>query len=299
MAVVHVKEVVGRDGESDQRENKQYTRIFQVLTSDPTDGAKTIRDHADIPNYGDPWESYKAGVLIDQDLDARCVHKTAAQGDGENLQNWVVTCQYVGVGDPTLEPPRVQWTEENWQETKNTDYNGNLVCNSAGEPFESGLTRDRTRGVVIIEQNVLVYDPIEAEEYRDTTNALPFLVVRHPPGFGVGKCKIMSISAVPVFYPNYPDTIEIHYWRRTVKVAIDRNLWDAVFVDQGTKERIFNVFTGTFELMPIIGPNGQPHTTPVLLDGTGLQLELGLPPVYTDPFQRYEEKDWTPLNIDY
>lgn len=297
MAVVHVKEITGRDSEEDMQSNKKDVRVFQALTSDPTDGAKLVLAHPDIPAVGDPWETYKNGVMTAQDLDTRCVLRTAVQSDGENHQNWVVTCRYMGVGNPTLEPPKVSWSEDNWQETSNVDFNGNPVVNSAGEFFESGLTRDRTRGVVIIEQNVLDFDPIEAEQYRDTVNLENFLSARHPPGFPAGQCKIMSISAVPVFYPNYPQTTAIHYWRRTVKVAIDRNGWSPAYVDAGFCERV--AIGGVDELLPIIAKNGQPATTPQLLDGAGIALPPGSAPIFTNPFQRYEFKDWSALNIEY
>jgi hypothetical protein len=297
MAVVHIKEVTGRDGERDMPSNVRYVRVFQLLTDDPTTGAKEVRDHPLLPEYGDPWEVYKLGVLIDTDLDARCVEKVAVQTDGENHQNWTVTCRYVGVGDPTLEPPKVNWTSEKWQETSNRDFNGTLVANSAGEPFESGLTRDRTRGVIIIERNVLTWDPLLIEEYRDTTNLFPYLAARHPPGFPTGTCKLESSDATAVFYPNYPDTTDVHYYRRTDKVVIDRNTWNAVMLDQGFKELL--AAGGVDKLFEITDEHGQRIATPALLDGTGLQKAAGDPPVYLPPFVRYELKDWTDVVLEY
>ena len=311
MAVVSVREVTNRTGERDMTTRKRYTRVFQVLADSPTDGAQLVREDPGLPAYGDPWLSIAVdGVtVLDQDLDARCVQKNATQTDADNFQNWTVNCEYAGIGDPTFEPPVVNWTHEKYQITENVDAIGQPVVNAAGDFFAGGMTRDRTRYVVTIQTNVATFDPILAESFKDTTNAAVFLADRHPPGFGIGTCKLDSLQAEPVYYPDYDpvNMTDIHYWRRTAKVAVDSAGWEAVFLNAGFQCLVIPAGGGAATRRKCIDPNtGAFASTPQPLASDGTQLPVGGTPTYTDgedgrpgPFVKYKLADWTILDLDY
>lgn len=297
MGVVHVKEITGRDHERDQRSHKRYVRVFQVITSHPTDAASLVLNHIAIPAYGDPWESRRAGDLLDSDNDARCIEKTATQNDGENLNNWTVAVRYAGVGDPTLEPPVVRWDTEKWQEHRRYDEDGRPIRNSAGEMFETGMVRDRSRRIFVFQRNQLFYDPQDANEYEDTVNSAPFLPGVPGLGFPAGTCKMDTISAAAAWYTDYPIRQTVHYWIVSYKISIDRRGWADPVLDHGYSEKITR--GGVTQLCRIIQGNGGYTATPYLLDGNGMRLPIGADPVFLAPFRNYPSKDWGPLNITY
>lgn len=299
MAVVHCKEVTGRGADQTKKSVRRYTRIFQILTSSGTDGSKTVLAHPELPALGDAWEEVTNGVQTDLDPSARCVEKRATQTDGENHQNWMVYCEYTGLFDPLLEPPDVDWGGEKYQESTRKDIAGRLYANAAGDPYESGLIRDRNRRVLTIRRNVLTWNPVEEDQYVDTLNELAFLVGRHPPGFAARLCKIDEISAVPVFFEHYPDDVDPHYYRKTVKVSIDRRGWDDAPLNYGRRALLFNDILGIFEPVKIPDRGGATGG-PILLAATGVKLAAGAAETYIDPpFKKYETKDWTPLALEY
>jgi hypothetical protein len=291
MAVVHVKEVQAREGSQQVSSRHRYTRTFQVLTDEPTTGARAVRDAAGLPALGDTWEQLDAAgaAVLDADPLAFLVEKRAAQADPDNLQNWTVTCEYAGIDDPTLEPAQVSFLEEDWQESVQRDADGELVANSAGDPYEAGLTRDRKRGVIVITKNVLAFDPLQADRFRNSLNLFPFLAERYPPGFGAETCKMDSLTAEAVWYEDYSD---IHYYRRTARIATDPAGWRAEILDAG-----FHRLVGG-ERQKIVLPGGGTPTTPVPLDGAGAVLAAGGTPVFRS-FGRYVATDWAELDLEF
>jgi hypothetical protein len=299
MAVVWVREVVGRGGNREVNSRKRYTRVFQVITDDPSDGTKVVRDDPTLPDYGDPWVQLDANdVQTDIDTDAFCVEKRATQTDENNPQNWVCICEYVGLGDPTAEPPRVHWTGEKYQKASQTDATGTLVANSAGDPYSSGMTRDRHRSILIIERNILTWDPDWPDTYLDTLNLFAILTDRHPPGGkAAATCKMDELDAEPVYYSNYPVSTDIHYWRQKIKISIDPEGWLEDILDAGFHQLVPRL-VGSPLRIKIIDPAGGYPSTPRPLDGSGHALAVGGSPVYRS-FVKHETADWTELNITY
>jgi len=307
--IAHCQEVYNRAGEIEQNTRKRYTRTFQILTPTPQHGATEVRDCPLLPAMGSRWERKDgAGAVIEFDEDSRLVQKVATQNDADNLQNWTVNCEYVGLGDPTAEPPDVQWGGDKWQETTNQDVTGRLYCNSAGDPYEGGLTRDRTRRTLTITRNVLTWDPRVKDEYTDTVNETALLVAEHPPGFPAGTAKIDTIDAVAVFWEHYPIIRTPKYWRETIKISIDYRDWESSQpLDAGFRHLVLEGVPPDEVLrrVRIIDRVGSMGAGPSLLDGEGGLLPVGGAPVFAGdkaefpPFQRYETKDWGPLNIGY
>lgn len=307
MAVVHCKEVTGRDGSEDNVAKKRYTRTFQLLTDDPTDGAKVVKEHAELPGYGDVWEQVDAaGDVTDTDDEAFCVEKRVSQVDGENFQNWQVVCEYVGRGDPTREPADVQWNTTKFQKAVQRDADGKLIANSARDPFEAGLTKDANRFQVTITKNVLTWNPAAVASFVDTTNEDPFLLDRHPPGLARGTCKLSSLGATAVWYDDLSD---IHYWKRTAVVEVDLAGWNAVPLDAGF-QAVVSVPgvapVGGLKKGKIVLADGTTPSTPQPLNGAGGKLPVGADPVYCDgiggrpgPFVLYPLASWAVLELEY
>lgn len=304
MAVIHCKEVSGRSGSGDLDTNHRYTRAWQVITDDPQDGAKTVIDHPGIPDYGDVYrvmrwdpvlEVFTADV-VEEDVNAVVVSKRVTHDDPDNPNNWRVEVEYAGVDDPTAQPAEVEFEGVIYAESYIEDTDGKKVENSAGDPFESGLVRDQTRFVLTIAQNVLDgdWDPIAAEQYKDTLNEDPFLVgyfLTSPGGFPPGTCKLSRIGALRIRRSDN----QTFYWRRRVVIDIDSRGWTQKVRDAGFHE--LGPVTGKRRKI-YTGP-GEAASTPQLLNGEGARLQPGDPVPDPLEFKPYRTKEWAALQLEY
>jgi hypothetical protein len=264
--------------------------MFRILCDSPTDGAALVLACPDLPELGDTWESVDGdGTVTDVDLDAFCIDRRAVANSQELYHEWIVTISYAGRGDPLLEPAEVTVTNAKYQIAIQEDANGTTIMNSAGDPFASGLTKDRTRFTINITQNVLYFDIVEASTLIDTVNADPMFFSSNPPGFEPGVCKLSGLSAAIVWKENLT---EVDYWRRTAIVEISPEGWQAVLLDQG----FHKVLDGTKS--NILTAGGGKVSSPQLLDGLGWVLGGGSP-VYLPPFVLYPPADWSGLGLDW
>jgi hypothetical protein len=126
MGIAQCREITGRDGSEDQLTLRRYTRVFQILTDRPGDGARTVLACPDLPSIGDTWESVDGmGVVIDADSDSFCVERRAMQNNRDWPMDWLVTCEYVGKSDPTMEPAEVSFAGVKYQVAMQKDIYGN------------------------------------------------------------------------------------------------------------------------------------------------------------------------------
>jgi hypothetical protein len=312
--VVQCQEVSERTGGRDQNSNRVYTRDFQIITSDATAGSGTVLDYiqenvanfSDI-NTGEPASVYEeedeTGALVYTDVNSVCVDIKCRQNDKDNLQNWFVTVFYVGIDDPTLEPAEIDSGDLKYQEAMVTDLDvPSVPCvNSAGDPLQSGIMRDRTRLTLTVIKNIPweAWDPVEAAGFIDTLNDYLFGLTWFPNGFPVGTVKLTSLTAKRI---QRTDQLSF-YGKRRAFFEIDLSEpvpggipWNAYVRDcgfqyldsDGNKQKIMFFGSG---LIP---------STPQLLDGNGHILPPGGTPVVypSGGFIRYEQADWTSLNLE-
>jgi hypothetical protein len=299
VAVAHFREITGRTGGDDKDRNKRYTRTFQILTDTTTDGAKQVLAFVFVPKLGAVWEEVDAaGVVVATDPEAFAVDRRADQTNKDHPCDWLVTVEYAGREDPVSEPPEVSWSCVKYQVQTQRDADDVWAVNSAGDPYEGGLTRDRSRMVVTIRKNVLFWDPQAALAYLDTLNEQMFLPVAHPPGFLPGLCKLSDIGADAVWREKRDSVL---YWKRTAKVEIDLYGWQAKILDAGFHEKLdtpVTVFGVAVKRRDIMLPGGGKPSSPVPLNGAGKKLAHDGTPVFNQ-FSPYELADWSLLNIDY
>lgn len=296
MAVVHFEEVTGRDGSEDIETVRRYRRVFQVLCDTPQDGASVVLAHPLIPQFGDAYEYIDTtGIPATvTDTEVVAVERRVEQGDGENLQNWRVTVEYAGVTDPEAVPAEVEYSPTRYQVSIIEDINDppKPVVNTAGDPFEGGITVDRTRGTLVIVRNKTNFDPVEASKYNDTLNEETFLGLVHPPGFAPGTCKL-TIGAKRLRKRGRTE----FYWQVRYEIDIDRRGWKVKVRNAGYRELVGP--PGSKEPRPIMLKPGVNATSPQLLaaDGTALAVGAAIPPPLE--FDGYETKPWSPLGIEY
>lgn len=289
--IVHFQEINRRSGSIDLDSNLKYRRTFQVLTDNPQDGPSVVLDHPFIPELGDQYEvvDTSTGVPVSVVDNEAYVSAIEVDQDDDNFQNWTITVDYEGVEDPLSIPADVDFDPVPFQKALVDDVNDEPVVNTAGDPFENGVTVDRHRFRLTIVKNVLDFDHVEALDYMDSLNQEPFL--GHPPG----TCKLV-LGAKRERRKGLAD----FYWRRKAVIDIDTAGWKVKLRNAGYRSRL--VSEG--KPVPIVDLiTGAKPSTPVLLDGGGALLLTGDPPVIAGPtldgFDGYETRDWTPLALEY
>jgi hypothetical protein len=292
MSVELVNEITGRDGSQDVDTNKKYRRTFIVRTSTPQDGASVVLTAPGLPLFNDPYQYLDDSDPLDPvpvtDTAVVAVDIQVTQDNANDPQDWRVIVQYAGVEDPTSQPPDVDYSPVRYQKSLVVDLNDDPVVNSATDPFEGGITVDRTRFTLTITKAVDTFDPVAALAYQETLNQFSFLVAAHPPGFDPGTCKL-TLSAKRI---RRKGTFSF-YWMRTAVIDIDREGWTVKVRDAGYNELV----GGAKRIILISG--GIQASSPQLLKPDGTKLPTGDPIPNPLEFEGYETKDWTSLALEY
>ena len=284
MSVVRVDEIpMPRTASVPLSGAREYTRAWNVWTDNQYTGAAEVVFSGSIPNYLVP---YYTDTFADNY--ALVVKKTAKQG--QSRRHWIVDVNYSTdlskierTDAPLEETPEIGWSFASTQVVVEKDRNGAAIVNSAGQPFNPPLTRERYALVLNYSSNVANYDPIVALDYMDTVNNAPFY------GAQRGQCrlvkweaqrKVTAIDGAPAFYWN--QQIEIHFLRQG---------WAEELLDRGPKEKVNNQLVGASD-----PDSGLSDTEARLLDGNGRFLSPGGEPVYRS-FDILEERNFATLGI--
>lgn len=101
---------------------------------------------------------------------------------------------YSGQIDPLRMPPQYQWVESSITEPAPYDVSGNLICNSAGDPFSPAPTKLSRRLSIIISRNEAAYPFALAAQYFDAINSDTFLCFGKQvlPGQANFKCVVQT-----------------------------------------------------------------------------------------------------------
>jgi hypothetical protein len=267
VAVVYVKELFeGRSGGDNLERKRNYVRVFEVRTDDANDDAFTAGAGAGIPRNGEPHPSDTFAVMVDID---------AMQSSADSTL-WLVTCRYSsdlpadqqrealtydstglpsefpgatsasGGGqatrepDPRDRPPQFEVDWEQKEEIVEYDINGDLITNSATDPFDPPPTAESSYPIITITKNIPIDSPfldIEQQElWQESTNS------DSPWGRPAKTLRIVRVrhsSAVENDIAYAVATLSLKVNRKTwVKKLKDvgfRNIDDVWFSEPGTK----------------------------------------------------------------
>ena len=294
MAIVTVKEMQGRrSGTKNALWQRTYTRVWRVITDNPTDGVLTVASAVDpitsvqIPSIG---ASYNAGGSeVDH---GAFIQDLAIDEESEDGLSWLVKASYgpydasTFKSDPTQWPIKVTIGGDRYERVVLYDQAGNPILNSAGDAFEEPITIDesRTKIVVVRQELCSTFDLTLAESFRDTLNEALWN------GFDP---KTVKVGIIATGENQYDTNNEVWYFSVTYPFEVNRDGWKKKLLDQG-----FAYLDGSGKLRQLLGSDGHPLKEPTLLDGSGHQLASGGTPVYIEA-DVYSAIDWNPLNIDF
>lgn len=248
--------------------SRSYVETHRLKTSLPTETAYDVGSHASLPAIGDmhPDDANAYVQSIDVDNDSP-------------WSGWLVTVTYTDERaylqpNPNNEPETneihrdeifITFASENYEVLVDEDRNGEGLVNSAGDPFYTLPTAQRTRLNINIAFNVTVI-PTFLIDSLDKVNS--------------AACTIggLSFSARTLLYNNINvgqrlirnDTI---YYPVTYTLKHNRDTWDPQIVQAGFREK-----DGNGGLTPIKSPGGEPVDQPHPLDASGFALPNPITP---------------------
>jgi len=242
---------------------RSYTRAWTVVTSSRTDDAYTAGSASGLPVIGNTHPS---------DANAFCTQLAVTQKSGWRV--WTVTATYSTERElntnPTSDPAVINWNSEQFQRPAVFDRNGNLIVNSAGDPFDPPLMMDDSRRVVMVQKNLAVV-PSWILDYQDAVNSDVFTI--DGISVAIGRAKMQAVTVGPV--ERRSSTVF-----RTVNFTIhlQRDGWALEPLDAGFREFVTTDSVPEPELKNILNRGDQqPVAAPVPLDGEGKALDNPTP----------------------
>ncbi len=289
--ILSVKEINVRGGGGDSGRTRRFTRSYRVIAKHAKVPVLNVIKANGLPKYGEGFIINVDGEPIVADTSVAVVEKSATMQQEDNYNVWIVTVFYDSLGSPTMLPWDVSWDYATEQVAAvreiddPPDYVGSIIANSAGDPFDPPIPKDRNRSVLTISRYTNTFSSRKPRLWKDKVNLLPVTIdfEEHE----IGTLKVKSVNAVR-------EVVNLTaYWKETVIVECDPDGWTHKILDRG-----FRVLSPSGQ--PIIYKDefGRAPSQPIPLDGNGHKLPTGDPPVYLE-FLVYERKDFDLLRLDY
>lgn len=311
----------GRTGGLSEGLERRYTRRFRVRTDSKAVGPIEVMFAPGVPRLYDSYQSYGTGEF---DSFALCRRVTPTQ-DADDWFTWVVECEYDTTGgtpqgqpenpgqpgsgggsgasgDPTLEPPTVEWGAQSREvafmedlgdpdaHEASEEFYPRTLLNSAGQPFDPVPTIEVSHLTLTVERNEAEFDQLKARKYKGVVNKDVFL------GYAAGLWFLKHITGRVVYKGAYQYArVRYEFW--LAPTVDEKDHWDNLdLLDQGLCRK------GNDNGPPIpIMVNGHPISQPALLKN-GFPLP---PPQIINPdigpqflrFKRYRRVPFAPLKI--
>lgn len=241
--------------------NWAYTRVYQIVTDDPTLEGSQIKDLAGIPQAGELYEFDSLAMLETLDISQK-VEMGADNCNGV----WIATAVWSykenedngGEDDPLEMPALFTYAFENNQKPFTHDPysdppNIEPVTNSAGKPFDPPVMIDDSRPIMIVVQNEETFSFSTAIQYQDAVNNAAWTVKGDT--WDQYQAKVRQISAREVLEG------DLTYFEVTYEFAFQREGWNPVqILDQG-----YQYLLGVLGWVNIKDQNGDFVNEPALL----------------------------------
>jgi hypothetical protein len=258
---------------------RSYTRTFRLTTSAKTERAYHVGSHASLPVIGE---------VHPDDAGAWCT--TLNVDPSDPWKGWTVTAEYSTerelAEDPTADPAEITWGYEQFQKPAVTNYAGQAIVNSAGDPFDPPIMIDDSRPYVTISKN-LASVPVWIMTYQDAVNSSSFVVDGVTVGAGLAKMQNITVT-------RGQSRNGISFRTVTFSIHLQKQGWQSRQLDAGFRE-----VTYSGELQNIRNPgDDELPAAPVPLNGSGMALENPSPSTAQYRVDVvYEAKDFSALPL--
>ena len=274
MAVVSVQEHWRGRGASWSRDERSYHRALLVLTDDKFDREDTVM--AAVDAY------VRLGTTHPADAYAFC-NRIEPETMNESPFAWVVKCGYTAKKldeDPLQDPAIITWNTVQYQEAAVRDKDGDAILNSAGDPYDPPVMKDKSRRTCRINKNVASV-PGWFLDYEDAVNSDAFTVDDFSVGIGVAKCQKPTIS-------EWKRRNGTDYREVSMELHFSRTGWAQFPLDCGYREK--KTVDGGTVLVKIAN-----ITSPAPLDGAGHRIINPTPS--TAAYRMFETYESLPFSV--
>jgi hypothetical protein len=258
MAVVSVSEIwEGRDASLD-RESRDYSRVFRVVTDSRYDSGYLVAAAVGVV-VGSPHPHDPGSV---------CQRVRPTQ-QSFSPYVWLVTCSYSSKkqveDNPLNDPIEYEWDTESFSRPAIVDRNGNAILNSAGDPFFEPIEVDHAYDVVRISANVASV-PVWFLGVKNRVNASQCTIDGVQIAARCARIKSTRVGKVQ-------SRNEITYRQIQIEILCRSAPWNEVVLDAGFRE-----LADADEDEPagkhraITDADGSEPKHPVPLDGEGKKL---------------------------
>jgi len=253
MAVTYIEEIGEGRSAQNQKGSRTYQRQFRLRTSSQSDGPYAVGSNASLPIIGNAHP---------EDANAYCI---SLQVENTNpWTGWTVTANYSDErqlsDDPLEDAAEITWASEQFQKPAVFDLSGDLIVNSAGDPFDPPAMMDDSRRVVTVAKNLAVV-PSWILDYQDAVNSDTFSI--DGISIGIGKAKVQSVNVGPWQRRNGTAFRTVNF-----TIHLQRDGWLLSILDAGFRQKV----SGGRENIKNNG-DGEAPTAPVPLDGNGLPID--------------------------
>ncbi len=285
-----------RGGEDLDKDEREWTVAWRIVTNDSATGPKEIRDQMrvlayDTYNYPGTWE-------IDTDAWLR---KIEVHQDQDDPLYWIGIATYSNSEieqDPLLRPAEIYIDGVPFNSPLVTELSidanndgfftgaeiGRTVLNTATDPFDPPIEIDDAKTTIRIVRNEAVFTAAYHKDWNNTVNDAAFR------GFATGTLKLALASqnqwerGVEYFKVTY--TLQEHGGRDESGNPLK---WNPHVLNRGFRYRV----SGAGALIRALD-GGSPVSQPVLLAANGDKLAVAGTPIYLD-FVAYKPKDFGDL----
>lgn len=197
----------------------------------------------------------------------------------ESPQHWIIVAEYSSepmtqqkreeqqYPNPLNRPARIRWNSAKYNKPCIYDTDGNLILNSAGDPYDPPPEIDQSRWTATIQKNVAAV-PQVIIDYTDAINESPFTIQ----GVSVGPkvAKIMSIEISDSQFAQAGGD-EIEYVTFTYALEFRPETWQLKLLDQGYRQKDPNDSTKRIAIKDDATP-ARDISHPWPLNGSGAKL---------------------------
>lgn len=225
MAILSVTELWGVEGEADDENTREYTRVFQVITDNAEVSVPILSTAVDpqtglqIPpkfdGYPTDQKSLAIKIKVKQNKDAPDIAIVTVSYSSKTPDQQQVK------DDPTGKPPKCKWGKAQFVTPAIHDVSGMPIVNSASDPFNPPPEKDDSRAEVEVTYN-LRQVPSWILDFSDKLNdadlTIEGIVVK------AGEAKVQEVAVGHWQVEN-----DVYYREVTLRIQIRKNkkLWIA------------------------------------------------------------------------
>jgi hypothetical protein len=261
-----------------QGQNPTYEINYQVETN-ANEGPKTVRDHV-IAALGGLGAAFSYGADSDPNAFLNSVNVRQVSDDGAT---WEATASYSANennNNPFVLEPEISIDWQLYDIALDRDVAGTAIRNSAGDPFNDPLYRQKSYPIIKATLFEQTYPLTTAFALADTLNDSEWN------GMASGTVLAKAPRSVRV------STVSGYAWQTSYEFYYQPDGWNASVLDNG-----FHYLDSSGERRKIL-VDDEPTSQPLPLDGDGNLLSPTGVPVYRE-FQIFPTTSFSAFNITF